>query len=146
MSSWEEMSWCRNFLGWLFVKMSMAVSRAPAELPVKVLHQGEGHHLVLKIADEGRFERMRKRSVADIMQQDGGHHGLHLVVVDGGVLLAQGGEHPLHQPERTQGMGKPGVFTARKYQVGQPQLPDPPQPLHMGMVYQLQDQSPWARR
>lgn len=108
------------------------------ELSVELLHEGEGHHLMVEIGHEGVLEGVRKRAVTNIVQKDGGKYALNFLIVDGGVFVAQGREHFEHEPDRAEGVGKTRVLGARKYGVGKPQLTDASEPLHIRVIEQPQ--------
>ena len=83
--------------------MAIAKLSRPRELLVEPRHQIERELLVGHVLENRRFERVRERAVADIVQQDGNLGGLALGGRNLDALVlerAQGQLHEVHGAER----------------------------------------------
>src|SRR5690606_31661794 len=112
--------------------------KGTVELPVEFRHEEIGDAFVLHTFQQGLFEGVRKRPMADVVKQDGQLGGLIFFVCDLHILVPEAVEHTPHQVHGTQRVLKTGMERTGVYEVRQTELPDVTQPLEPGMGYYIE--------
>jgi hypothetical protein len=135
-----------NQLGEVFFRMCVVVdfhagSKGTSENPAQPFEEKRGDLLMMDALNDRIFEGVRKRAVADIVEQDGNKCALCIFSSNNMSPGFENGDGFLHQVHGSQRMLETGVQGSGIDQVGQSELFDAAQTLEIGMLNQVEDES-----
>lgn len=104
------------------------------------LHHQQGYLFVGYTLNEGMLEYMGERSVSEIMEQDGNHSSLSLLVGDSYSFLPQGAESFLHKMHGSKGVKEAAMHSPGIDEIRQTELADTIESLHVRVLQDIVEQ------